>query len=70
MEEEPGDGFEYDFGPTASPLLVGVPPGDLRSRVVFDRPISAALVGLEGVRWDVERSRAGVAVVGGVGAGR
>ena len=38
--------------------------------MVFARPRSAGLVTLTGVRWDVDRSRAGVAGVGGVGAGR
>jgi len=41
------------------------------SRVVLARPSgSVGLVDLDGVRWEVERSRAGVTVVGGVGAGR
>ena len=41
-----------------------------RSRVVLARPRSADLVILVGVRCEVERSSAGVAAEGGVGAGR
>jgi hypothetical protein len=42
------------------------------SRVVLDRLTegSVGLAGLEGVRCEVERSREGVTVVGGEGAGR
>ena len=41
-----------------------------RSRVVLERPRSADLDNLVGTRCDVERSSAGVAAEGGVGAGR
>lgn len=65
--DEPGEGFLLPEG-------VAWPPGgagDRRSRVVFARPRSGEdLASLVGARWEVERSRAAVAGVGGVGAGR
>jgi len=44
--------------------------GDRLTRVVFARPKSKGLLVRLGVRCDVERSSAGIAVVGGAGAGR
>lgn len=44
--------------------------GRLVRVVVFARPRSWGLLVRTGVRWEVERSREGKAVVGGAGAGR
>ena len=45
--------------------------GERLSRVVLARPRgSAGFAGLVGMRWEVDLSKAGVAIDGGVGAGR
>ena len=54
-----------DDGPWDAPM-----EGDRLTRVVFARPKSKGLLVRVGVRCDVERSSAGIAVVGGAGAGR
>lgn len=71
LEELPGDGL-LGGEPTLAVGVAGLAGWREGSRAVLERStgLEDGPGGLEGVRWDVDRSSAGETAEGGVGAGR
>jgi len=79
VDDDPGEGLvaeccdlDWDTLTATVPADDATPlPGGRLSRVVLDRLTdSLCLEDLEGVRCEVERSKAGLTAIGGEGAGR